>query len=127
MAAAPSAASCSGPSRRPKPTRHLCHMANDILIVDDEADIRMLIAGILEDEGYDARSAANAREALDAIRRRMPSLVILDIWLQNSHLDGIGILDEIQRDHPDLPVVMISGHGTIETADRESTRLNSSH
>src|SRR3546814_5522748 len=68
MAAAPSAASCSGPSRRPKPTRHLCHMANDILIVDDEADIRMLIAGILEDEGYDARSAANAREALDAIR-----------------------------------------------------------
>ncbi len=91
-------------------------MANDILIVDDEADIRMLIAGILEDEGYDSRSAANAREALDAIRRRMPSLVILDIWLQNSHLDGIGILDEIRRDHPDLPVIMISGHGTIETA-----------
>ncbi|GHD47413.1 sigma-54-dependent Fis family transcriptional regulator [Thalassobaculum fulvum] len=91
-------------------------MANDILIVDDEADIRMLIAGILEDEGYDSRSAANAREALDAIRRRMPSLVILDIWLQNSHLDGIGILDEIHRDHPDLPVIMISGHGTIETA-----------
>ncbi|MEQ8817907.1 MAG: sigma-54 dependent transcriptional regulator [Thalassobaculum sp.] len=91
-------------------------MANDILIVDDEADIRMLIAGILEDEGYDSRAAANAREALDAIRRRMPSLVILDIWLQNSHLDGIGILDEIRRDHPDLPVIMISGHGTIETA-----------
>lgn len=91
-------------------------MANDILIVDDEADIRMLISGILEDEGYDTRSAANAREALDAIRRRMPSLVVLDIWLQNSHLDGIGILDEIQRDHPDLPVIMISGHGTIETA-----------
>src|SRR3546814_6577757 len=91
-------------------------MANDILIGDDEADIRMLIAGILEDEGYAARSAANAREALDAIRRRMPSLVILDIWLQNSHLDGIGILDEIQRDYPDLPVVMISGHGTIENA-----------
>lgn len=91
-------------------------MANDILIVDDEADIRMLIAGILEDEGYDSRSAANAREALDAIRRRMPSLVILDIWLQNSHLDGIGILDEVRRDHPDLPVIMISGHGTIETA-----------
>src|SRR3546814_20598649 len=85
-------------------------MANDILIGDDEADIRMLIAGILEDEGYDARSAANAREALDAIRRRMPSLVILDIWLQNSHLDGIGILDEIQRDHPDLPVVRSEEH-----------------
>ncbi|MEQ8397249.1 sigma-54 dependent transcriptional regulator [Thalassobaculum sp.] len=91
-------------------------MANDILIVDDEADIRMLIAGILEDEGYDTRSAANAREALDEIRRRMPSLVVLDIWLQNSHLDGIGILDEVRRDHPDLPVIMISGHGTIETA-----------
>lgn len=91
-------------------------MANDILIVDDEADIRMLIAGILEDEGYDTRSAANAREALDEIRRRMPSLVVLDIWLQKSHLDGIGILDEVRRDHPDLPVIMISGHGTIETA-----------
>src|SRR3546814_16733886 len=111
MAAAPSAASCSGPSRRPKPTRHLCHMANDILIVDDEADIRMLIAGILEDEGYDARSAANAREALDAIRRRMPSPVILDIWLQNSHLAGIGILDELPRDLPALPVVLHPGPG----------------
>lgn len=91
-------------------------MANDILIVDDEADIRMLIGDILEDEGYDSRQAANSTEALDGIRRRMPSLVILDIWLQNSELDGLGILSAIQRDHPDLPVIMISGHGTIETA-----------
>lgn len=91
-------------------------MANDILIVDDEADIRMLIGDILEDEGYDSRQAANSTEALDGIRRRMPSLVILDIWLQNSELDGLGILSAIQRDHPGLPVIMISGHGTIETA-----------
>ncbi|WPZ33182.1 sigma-54 dependent transcriptional regulator [Thalassobaculum sp. OXR-137] len=91
-------------------------MANDILIVDDEADIRMLIGDILEDEGYESRQAANSTEALDVIRRRMPSLVILDIWLQNSELDGLGILSAIQRDHPGLPVIMISGHGTIETA-----------
>ena len=91
-------------------------MANDILIVDDEADIRMLIGDILEDEGYESRQAANSTEALEAIRRRMPSLVILDIWLQNSELDGLGILGAIQRDHPGLPVIMISGHGTIETA-----------
>lgn len=91
-------------------------MANDILIVDDEADIRMLIGEILEDEGYESRQAANSSEALEAIRRRMPSLVILDIWLQNSELDGLGILSAVQRDHPGLPVIMISGHGTIETA-----------
>lgn len=91
-------------------------MANDILIVDDEADIRMLIGDILEDEGYESRQAANSTEALEGIRRRMPSLVILDIWLQNSELDGLGILSAIQRDHPGLPVIMISGHGTIETA-----------
>lgn len=91
-------------------------MANDILIVDDESDIRLLLGGLLQDEGFDTREAANAQEALEAIRRRLPSLVILDIWLQNSHLDGLGILDEIRRDHPDLPVIMISGHGTIETA-----------
>ncbi|MFX4222399.1 MAG: sigma-54-dependent transcriptional regulator [Thalassobaculum sp.] len=91
-------------------------MANDILIVDDEADIRMLIGDILEDEGYESRQAANSTEALEGIRRRMPSLVILDIWLQNSEMDGLGILSAIQRDHPGLPVIMISGHGTIETA-----------
>ncbi len=91
-------------------------MAHDILIVDDETDIRALIAGILEDEGYSTREAGNSDQALAAIRDRRPSLVVQDIWLQGSALDGLGILTEIRRDHPDLPVVMISGHGTIETA-----------
>jgi two-component system nitrogen regulation response regulator NtrX len=91
-------------------------MAHDILIVDDEADIRMLIAGILEDEGMKTREAADADQALAAIGARRPSLVILDIWLQGSRLDGLEILREFKRDHPNLPVVMISGHGNIETA-----------
>jgi two-component system nitrogen regulation response regulator NtrX len=91
-------------------------MAHDILIVDDEGDIRALISGILEDEGHSTREAANADQALDAIRARRPSLVIQDIWLRDSRLDGLGILDAVKRDHPDVPVVMISGHGTIETA-----------
>jgi two-component system nitrogen regulation response regulator NtrX len=88
----------------------------DILIVDDEADIRMLIAGILEDEGMGTREAADADQALTAVAQRRPSLVILDIWLQGSRLDGLQILAELKRDHPDVPVVMISGHGNIETA-----------
>ncbi|RAU22533.1 sigma-54-dependent Fis family transcriptional regulator [Paramagnetospirillum kuznetsovii] len=91
-------------------------MAHDILIVDDEGDIRALIAGILEDEGHNTREAANADEALEGIRARRPSLVIQDIWLQGSRLDGLGILDAIKLDHPEVPVVMISGHGTVETA-----------
>ena len=91
-------------------------MARDILIVDDEADIRMLIGGILKDEGYEPREAANSTQALAAIRSRQPSLVILDIWLQGSELDGIEILQTMQRELPALPVVMISGHGNIETA-----------
>src|SRR3954471_15655636 len=91
-------------------------MAHDILIVDDEADIRMLIAGVLRDEGYATREAANSDEALAAIHTRQPTLSILDIWLQNSPLDGIGILQQMQADMPAVPVVMISGHGTIETA-----------
>lgn len=91
-------------------------MAHDILIVDDEADIRALIAGILEDEGYSTREAGNSDAALEAIRARRPSLVIQDIWLQGSALDGLGILAAVKRDHPDVPVVMISGHGNIETA-----------
>ncbi|HET6619120.1 MAG TPA: sigma-54 dependent transcriptional regulator [Dongiaceae bacterium] len=91
-------------------------MARDILIVDDEADIRMLIAGVLGDEGFTAREAANSDEALNLLRHRCPSLIILDIWLQNSPLDGMQILDVIQEAYPDLPVVMISGHGNIETA-----------
>jgi two-component system nitrogen regulation response regulator NtrX len=91
-------------------------MATDILIVDDEADIRMLIAGVLKDEGYQTREAGNSAQALTAIRSRQPSLVILDIWLQGSELDGIEILKIIRRELPALPVVMISGHGNIETA-----------
>jgi two-component system nitrogen regulation response regulator NtrX len=91
-------------------------MAHDILIVDDEADIRMLIAGILSDEGMKTREAADADMALAAVNARRPSLVVLDIWLQGSRLDGLQILAELKRDHPNVPVVMISGHGNIETA-----------
>jgi two-component system nitrogen regulation response regulator NtrX len=91
-------------------------LAPEILIVDDEEDIRELIAGILLDEGYETRVAADGDSALASVRQRRPHLVILDIWLQGSRLDGIDVLDTLKRDHPDLPVVMISGHGTIETA-----------
>ena len=91
-------------------------MPHDILIVDDEADIRMLIAGILGDEGYQTREAHNADSAIAEVKRRQPSLVILDIWLENSRLDGLGILSAIKAEHPGVPVLMISGHGTIETA-----------
>ena len=91
-------------------------MASDILIVDDEGDIRDLVAGILNDEGYDTRSAADSDRALAAIEARRPGLVILDIWLQGSKLDGLELLDIIRERHPDLPVVIISGHGNIETA-----------
>lgn len=91
-------------------------MASDILIVDDESDIRDLISGILSDEGYETRVAGDADSALDAIRQRRPSLVILDIWLQGSRLDGLQVLDVIKQNDPDLQVVIISGHGNIETA-----------
>lgn len=91
-------------------------MARDILIVDDESDIRMLIAGILEDEGYPTREAADSDSAQAAINDRVPGLVILDIWLEGSRLDGLELLEWLKRDHPLVPVVMISGHGTIETA-----------
>jgi two-component system, NtrC family, nitrogen regulation response regulator NtrX len=91
-------------------------MALDILIVDDEDDIRDLIAGILEDEGYEARQAHDADSALNEIARRRPSLVFLDIWMQGSRLDGLQLLDVLQSQHPEMPVVMISGHGNIETA-----------
>ena len=91
-------------------------MAHDILVVDDEADIRELIGGLLEDEGYTARYAGDADEALAAVRQRKPSLAILDVWLQGSRLDGIALLDEIRAADPGLPVIVISGHGTIETA-----------
>ena len=91
-------------------------MAADILIVDDEADIRELVAGILQDEGYVTRTARDSDEALNAVATRRPNLVFLDIWLQGSRLDGLQLLDAVKENHPDLPVVMISGHGNIETA-----------
>ena len=91
-------------------------MASDILIIDDETDIRDLVAGILSDEGHETRTAGDADSALSAVAERLPGLVFLDVWLQGSRLDGLEVLDEIKRRHPDLPVVMISGHGNIETA-----------
>lgn len=91
-------------------------MSIDILVVDDEADIRDLVSGILEDEGFNPRTAANYDGVAKALRERVPSLVVLDVWLQNSAKDGIEILEEMKKIHPDLPVIIISGHGTIETA-----------
>ncbi len=91
-------------------------MAHDILIVDDEPDIRMLVDAILRDEGYDTRQAGDSDAAIAAFRARRPSLVILDVWLQGSRLDGIGILEALHTEEPRVPVVMISGHGNIETA-----------
>ena len=91
-------------------------MAHDILIVDDEADIRVLTSGILQDEGYQTREAAGSADALSAVEARRPSLVLLDIWLQGSEMDGLGILKVLKRDHPAIPVLIMSGHGNIETA-----------
>ncbi len=91
-------------------------MASDILIVDDEADIRDIVSGILSDEGHGTRTAKNSDEALAAIEARRPHLVFLDIWLQGSRLDGLQLLQLVKTSHPALPVVMISGHGNIETA-----------
>ena len=91
-------------------------MSADILIVDDEADIRDLVAGILEDDGYETHTARNSDDALAAIVSRRPNLIFLDIWLQGSKLDGLQLLDAIKQEHSELPVVMISGHGNIETA-----------
>src|SRR5207302_197282 len=91
-------------------------MSLDILIVDDEVDIRELVAGILQDEGYSTRTARDSDEAISAVTTRRPSLVFLDIWLQGSKLDGLQLLDAVKNEHADMPVVMISGHGNIETA-----------
>ena len=91
-------------------------MASDILIVDDESDICELVAGLLQDEGYSTRTARDSDAALSAIQSRRPHLLFLDIWLQGSKLDGLQLLDQVKEQHPDLPVVMISGHGNIETA-----------
>jgi two-component system nitrogen regulation response regulator NtrX len=91
-------------------------MTTEILIVDDETEVRNAIAAILTDEGYTVRHAADGPTALAQIQARPPSLALLDIWLEGSALDGLQVLDHIQRSHPDLPVIVISGHGTIETA-----------
>jgi two-component system nitrogen regulation response regulator NtrX len=91
-------------------------MAADILIIDDEADIRGIIAGILEDEGYETRLAHNSDAALAEVAQRRPSLIILDIWLMGSKLDGLDLLNIIKEKHPEVPVIIISGHGNIETA-----------
>ena len=91
-------------------------MAADILVVDDEADIRDLVAGILADEGYAVRTAADSEAALASLRARRPSMLILDIWMQGGGMDGLELLDLVRSFDPDLPVVMISGHGNIETA-----------
>ncbi|WP_375402855.1 sigma-54-dependent transcriptional regulator [uncultured Sphingomonas sp.] len=91
-------------------------MALDILIVDDELDIRELVAGVLEDEGYHPRVAAESDAALEAIATRRPSLVLLDVWLRGSKLDGLELLDEIKRRDPSIPVLVISGHGSLDTA-----------
>jgi two-component system nitrogen regulation response regulator NtrX len=91
-------------------------MANDILIVDDEADIRDLVAGILDDEGFKTRTARDSDTALAEISTRRPNLIFLDIWIQGSRLDGLQLLEQIKREHAEVPVVMISGHGNIETA-----------
>ena len=91
-------------------------MALEVLVVDDEADIRELVAGVLEDEGYAVRSAADSGSVLDAIDDRRPSLVLLDVWLQGSKLDGLQLLEQIKRRDPTLPVLMISGHGNLDTA-----------
>ncbi|WP_445192691.1 nitrogen assimilation response regulator NtrX [Sphingomonas sp. Tas61C01] len=91
-------------------------MALDILVVDDEHDIRELVTGVLEDEGYETRSAADSDATLEAIATRRPSLVLLDVWLQGSRLDGLELLDEIKRRDPSIPVLVISGHGNLDTA-----------
>jgi two-component system nitrogen regulation response regulator NtrX len=91
-------------------------MALEVLVVDDEADIRELVAGVLEDEGYSVRSAADSGGALEAIDDRRPRLVLLDVWLQGSKLDGLQLLEQIKGRDPTLPVLMISGHGNLDTA-----------
>ncbi|HMO76092.1 MAG TPA: sigma-54 dependent transcriptional regulator [Sphingopyxis sp.] len=91
-------------------------MALDILIVDDERDICELVAGVMEDEGYEARTAQDSDAALDAIRQRRPSLALIDVWLQGSRLDGLGLVEAIKAFDPTLPIIVISGHGGLDTA-----------
>ncbi len=89
---------------------------SDILIVDDERDIRELISDILEDEGFTTRLAGTSDEAVAQVKAELPALMILDIWLKDSAMDGIDILKMVKREHPEVPVVIISGHGNIEIA-----------
>ena len=91
-------------------------MALDILVVDDEPDIRDLISGVLEDEGYTTRVAANSDAALAAVNERRPSLVLLDVWLRGSRLDGLELLTELKQLDAKMPIIVISGHGNIDTA-----------
>src|SRR5512146_391602 len=91
-------------------------MALEVLVVDDEADIRDLVSGVLEDEGYAVRSAADSNAALDAVEDRRPSMELLDVWLQGSRLDGLQLLQEVKRRDSTIPVLMISGHGNLDTA-----------
>jgi two-component system nitrogen regulation response regulator NtrX len=91
-------------------------MKYDVLIVEDEDDIRTMIGGILEDDGYEVRLTAKSDEAITALRSRKPSLMILDVWLKGSSMDGIELLDSIKKSHPNMPIIIISGHGTVETA-----------
>jgi two-component system nitrogen regulation response regulator NtrX len=91
-------------------------MALEVLVVDDEADIRELVSGVLEDEGYTVRTAADSNGTLEAIEERRPSMVLLDVWLQGSRLDGLQLLQEVKRRDPTIPVLMISGHGNLDTA-----------
>ena len=91
-------------------------MALEVLVVDDEADIRELVSGVLEDEGYAVRTAADSSQTLDAIETRRPSMVLLDVWLQGSKLDGLQLLQEIKQRDSTIPVLMISGHGNLDTA-----------
>ncbi len=91
-------------------------MTYNVLVVDDEADIRNLICDVLQDEEYETRTASSDLEALAMLDERVPTVLVLDIWLQGSELDGLGILEIIKKKYPYLPVVIISGHGNIETA-----------
>src|SRR3954452_1591254 len=91
-------------------------MALEVLVVDDEADIRELVSGVLEDEGYAVRTAADSTQTLDAIEERRPSMVLLDVWLQGSKLDGLQLLHEIKQRDSTIPVLVISGHGNLDTA-----------
>ena len=91
-------------------------MNKDILIVDDEEDIRQLIAGILQDEGFNTRLAWDYNSLKKEISKRIPALLLLDVWLENSELDGIEILKLIKKSYPNIPIIMISGHGTIQMA-----------